>query len=361
MPQSATKPVVLYREIVEDIRRMIAGGELPPGRQLFTLNELCARYGVSRITATRALDELRRSGHVQTFRRRGAFIRGMPPIHLPDAPPQPLTRIIATAAGGSQLDSGFRAGIWAGLLEEVQARRLSLSAESLPVDLASQNRLPFALQPGYGVVAIGGVINSVIFSLLSDPRIPAVLVDGSAVGVHSVLTDNQEGMRRLVDHLQSLGHRRFALAVGFSDSINSVNENERHEAFRVLMRERGLGGVALVGGPREELFRLLRGPDAPTALLFTQDSPALDFLAAAEAEGLRVPEHLSVTGFDDWPAGSAAAGLTTVRVNGPQLGRLAVRRVAELSVRRTLLADWVRVAPELAPRSTTGPAPRRDP
>jgi DNA-binding LacI/PurR family transcriptional regulator len=361
MPQSSTKPVVLYREIVDDIRRMIAAGELPPGRQLFTLNELCARYGVSRITATRALDELRRSGHVQTFRRRGAFICGMPAIHLPDAPAQPVTRIIATAAGGSQLDSGFRAGIWAGLLEETQARRLSLSSESLPVDLPNRNHLPFALQPGHGVVAIGGVINSVIYSLLADPRIAAVLVDGSAIGVHSILTDNADGMRRLVDHLQALGHRRFALAAGFSDSINSVNENERHEAFRVLMRERGLTGIALIGGEQDDLFRLLRGNDAPTAFLFTQDSPALEFLRAAREKGLRVPEQLSVAGFDDWPAGAATAGLTTVRVNGPELGRRAVRRVVELSLKRTLLADWVRIAPELAPRSTTGPAPRNSP
>lgn len=356
MASPTARPVVLYREIVDDIRRMIASGELTSGQQLYTLDEICLRYGVSRITACRALDELRRSGHVQTIRRKGAFVRGMPRIKLPDTPAPALTRIIVTFAGGGQVNRGFRSGICTGLFEEVQARGLSMSAENIPVDLADVHRLPFVMQPGQGVVAIGAVINPVVYSLLTDPRIPGVLVDGSAIGAHSVVTDNMEGMRLVIGHLQSLGHRRFALAAAFSDSINSVNENERHEAFRLLMRERGLSGVSLVGGDNADVFRLLDGPDAPTAVLFTQDSPAIRFLAEARAKGIRVPGKVSVTGFDDWPADSAREGLTTLRVNTAQMGRLAVRRVMELSVKRTLLADWVRVPPELVVRATTGPA-----
>lgn len=356
MPQSPTRSVVLYREIVEDIRRKIAAGELASGQQLYTLDEICVRYGVSRITACRALDELRHSGHVQTIRRRGAFIRGVPRIDLPDAPAPVVTRIIATAAGTSQLDRGFRAGIWAGLLEETQARRLSLSSEHIPLDLADLHRLPFVIQPGQGVVAIGGVINAVIFSLLANSRIPAVLVDSSAIGVHSVTTDNHDGIRQAIDHLQSLGHKRFAQAVAFGDSINSVNENERHEAFRALTRERRLSGVSITSGDNAEVFRLLKGPDAPTAVLFNQDGPALRFLREAREKGLRVPGDVSVMGFDDWPAGAGQEGLTTLRANTAQMGRLAIRRVMELSVKRTLFADWVRVAPELVVRGTTGPA-----
>ena len=72
----------LYQRIVDDIRKRIDDGEFAPGEQLFTIAQMCKMYDVSRITADRALRELKNLDLVETFRGRGAFVRGVARIDL---------------------------------------------------------------------------------------------------------------------------------------------------------------------------------------------------------------------------------------------------------------------------------------
>jgi|ETNmetMinimDraft_2_1059921.scaffolds.fasta_scaffold07070_3 GntR family transcriptional regulator len=71
---SQTSEVPLYRRIEEDLLAQIAEGQLEPGQAIPTERELCERYGVSRITVSRAIGELATRGHVHRYRGKGTFV-----------------------------------------------------------------------------------------------------------------------------------------------------------------------------------------------------------------------------------------------------------------------------------------------
>ena len=103
---------------------------------------------------------------------------------------------------------------------------------------------------------------------------------------------------------------------------------------------------------------LLDLPRRPTALIGFNDTVAVGALAAATRRGLRVPEELSIAGFDDIDLAQATRPLlTTVRQPLQEMGRLAVSLLVRLMDRQRLDALHVELATELVVRDSTGPAP----
>ena len=357
MPRSFAKPIALYQGIVDDIRAMIVRGELSPGEKLCTLDELCERYEVSRITAQRALTELRREGVVETYPRRGTFIRGLHEFAPETKAAGRVTKIVAVWGGVTPVHGGFPGPICEGILREAQRRGLGFTLEHVPINVTASPSYPFMPEPDHGIIVVGGLTSSFTYALLMAPDLKSLLIDGSASGVRSVLTDNYEGVRALVEHLAGLGHRRLALGVGFGAPLNTTNENERRESFLHVAELEGLASEVIYGEDVGVLVDRCACPDPPTAFVFTQDRPALDFLARAAQRGFRAPRDFSVTGFDDFPETSEEIGLTTARVDREGLGREAVRSLMEDDAETDPLRRWVRVEPTIVVRRTTGPAP----
>lgn len=102
--------------------------------------------------------------------------------------------------------------------------------------------------------------------------------------------------------------------------------------------------------------RILAGPDRPTAVVGGCDSIALGIMEAARTLGLRVPDDLSVTGFDDTElAPMAAPPLTTVRQPLREMGRVALRTVLRMAGGERLDSHHVELATELVVRESTAP------
>ncbi|MFD0592853.1 substrate-binding domain-containing protein [Catellatospora coxensis] len=105
---------------------------------------------------------------------------------------------------------------------------------------------------------------------------------------------------------------------------------------------------------------LLDLPDRPTALVAFNDKMAVGALAAAHERGLRVPQDLSIAGFDDIDVSRATTPmLTTVRQPLQEMGRMAVTMLMRLLDRHTLEAVHVSLGTELVIRDSTAAAPRR--
>jgi GntR family transcriptional regulator len=109
-----TNPTPLYEQIKQILRQEMLDGKYGPGSQLPTESELCGKFGVSRITIIRALDELERAGMIRRIRGKGSIV-----------PTQPVVSSLSTIAGfsGSVLRQGLR-----------PASKL-LSAESIEGDI----------------------------------------------------------------------------------------------------------------------------------------------------------------------------------------------------------------------------------
>lgn len=111
-----------------------------------------------------------------------------------------------------------------------------------------------------------------------------------------------------------------------------------------------------VDGGFEAARRLLGLPDPPTAVFAFNDNMAIGVLQAARARGLRIPEDLSVVGFDDTTeAVIAAPALTTVRQPLAEMGRMAVALLLRLLENRRLEPLRVQLATRLVVRESTAP------
>jgi len=171
------------------------------------------------------------------------------------------------------------------------------------------------------------------------------------------------GARSITRHLVGLGHRRIGVLAG---PHNWLASDERLAGHTSALADVGvLPDPELVrsGEPTTQFGshaagELLDLPQRPTALVGFNDKVAIGALAAAAQRGLRVPEELSITGFDDIDLAQASRPqLTTVRQPLPEMGRLAVSLLIRLMERQRLDALHVELATELVVRDSSGPAP----
>jgi DNA-binding LacI/PurR family transcriptional regulator len=194
--------------------------------------------------------------------------------------------------------------------------------------------------------------------------IPFVMVNGYAAGVDApaMSTDDAQAMEQAVRHLVSLGHRSIGLAVG---PTRFVPAQRKRDAFCALL-ERQLGDGAPQRHVVSTLFTVEGGQAAATELLdaghtaivCASDLMALGAIRAAHARGLRVPEDVSIVGFDDSPLiAFTEPPLTTVRQPVVAMGRAAVDAlVAEIQGTPVSRAEML-FHPELVVRNSTQTAP----
>jgi LacI family transcriptional regulator len=193
---------------------------------------------------------------------------------------------------------------------------------------------------------------------------PVVAVDphtGSS-DFPTVDADSLRGARLAAQHLLGLGHRRIAMLAGRPD-LESAKLRER--GYRDALATAGVPfdeSLVRVGGYDAEMSKLaahelLTGPQRPTAVFAANDVTAIATIEVALDLGLRVPEDLSVVGFDNIPESALCnPPLTTVnqpiRTMGERAVEMLIRLIREQPVERTHLT----LATELVVRGSTAPA-----
>lgn len=198
-----------------------------------------------------------------------------------------------------------------------------------------------------GIIAIHAPAAAIgeLFPQIVQTGIPFVTVDsqsGSA-GCLNISADNEGGMRAAVAHLVDLGHRRVAFLGGCRPENDSISA-ARQRAYCAEMYRRSLPRQIEYGDWRAEFCdwqsgetaravrRLLDSPNRPTAIACVSDHLAMIVVRLASERGLRVPDDLSVTGFDDVTVATLYnPPLTTVAQPFELLGRAAVRSLLNSS------------------------------
>lgn len=177
----------------------------------------------------------------------------------------------------------------------------------------------------------------------------------------TVDADSLRGARLATEYLLSLGHRRIALLAGREDLQSA---KLREEGYREALAAAGVPFVeslVRIGGYDAELAKsaaheLLSGPERPTAVFAANDITAIATIEVAQAIGMRVPEDLSVVGFDNIPESALCTPpLTTVnqpiRTMGERAVELLIRLIREQPVEHTHLT----LDTKLVVRGSTAP------
>jgi DNA-binding LacI/PurR family transcriptional regulator len=177
------------------------------------------------------------------------------------------------------------------------------------------------------------------YSWLTQHRIPFVLIDPvlePPPGVVSVGAANWQGGMTATDHLLSLGHERIAVIAGYRRKMCS---SARVAGYRSALTAAGKPyrpeyvryGNFMETAARHRMLQLLDLPEPPTAVFVCSDKMALGVYEALAERGLRVPDDISVVGFDDLPeARWATPGLTTVRQPLSEMAQTALRLLVRM-------------------------------
>ena len=236
------------------------------------------------------------------------------------------------------------------------------SMRSLDREVLRQAVHRLALQRVEAIVLISGEREGVAIVADIDAGVPLVAVASEPMpGLHRVSIDQYAGARLATEHLIAQGHREIRHVAGPADSMDAA---ERRRGWADAMREHGLevhepivGDWLAASG--DVAGRALLDEGIATAVFVGNDQMSLGVLHAAHEAGVRVPDELSVIGFDDIPeAAYFAPALTTMRQDFDLLGRDVMATVLEVlreGVAPPAAVDPARPArlPELIVRSST--------
>ena len=201
-------------------------------------------------------------------------------------------------------------------------------------------------------------------SAIGRARVPLVMVDPLSAprrDVASIGTTNFSGGMAAAQHLLGLGHTRIAY-LGAKPSY--LFDRARQHGYRAALEAAGVSvgeGYVRGGGYSYESgvaggSALLDLPERPTAIFAATDESAAGVIEAARVRGLRVPEDLSLVGFDDAPVARVLSPpLTTIRQPLREMGRVALRTALRLAAGDELDSYHVELATELVVRSSTAP------
>ncbi|PYY10712.1 MAG: LacI family transcriptional regulator [Acidobacteria bacterium] len=178
-------------------------------------------------------------------------------------------------------------------------------------------------------------------------KVPLVFVDVGPdfPGVSNIRINYQSGIRQGVQHLAALGHRQIAFITG---PLHLKSAQARRTAFEKSMEEIGLapeliveGDHTMEGGMRL-LTQLVRSETRPTAVMCSNDMTAIGVMREAYDQGIKVPQDLSLIGFDDIRlAQFIIPPLSTIRMSQTELARIAFESLISETERQAALKGRV--------------------
>lgn len=257
-------------------------------------------------------------------------------------------------------------GTWANRALSGVERAAAASGIDIVVSVARQpddewlTRL-LARNLGGAVLALVDATQEQLATLVAA-RVPVVLLDPVTQppsSVASVGATNWAGGRTAAEHLLALGHRRLAILGGRPTHLYS---QARIDGFRSAVTQAGfaLPDSRVVhadwrrADATDRATELLRGESPPTAVFACSDTMAIGIYDAAAALGLRIPDDLSIVGFDDLPEAQwVQPGLTTVRQPIGEMGEAALRMLCRISADPRRDAPREELATALVVRGST--------
>jgi DNA-binding LacI/PurR family transcriptional regulator len=219
-----------------------------------------------------------------------------------------------------------------------------------------------------GIIVTSSRVGALYLPMLSQMRVPIILVNDQYPGafVHSVMIRNLEGAQAVAAHVAGLGHRRIAY---LGDQFGYQSDVERFAGYRAALDAAGipfLPELVVHGDGKPEaamraMDTLLALHRPPTAVCCYNDMSALGAMRSIRMHGLRVPEDISVTGFDDlFIASYTQPPLTTVRQPMRRMGQLAMDHLL-LLISGEESEVKIRIDSELIVRESTARVKPREP
>lgn len=219
-----------------------------------------------------------------------------------------------------------------------------------------------------GVILVTSTLESPLLTELQRHDIPLVAVDpvgGPTLDAPTIGATNWAGGLAAMEHVLALGHRRIAIIAGPPEVLCS---RARLDGYRAALAAAGVdssevpvkeGDFSNQSGFDCARALLTMAPEPPTAIVASSDQMAFGAYEAVRQRGLRIPDDVSVVGFDDLPESRwSSPPLTTVRQPLAEMGALAARTVLRLAAGEDVDSPRVELATSLIERESSAPPAR---
>ena len=372
--ETGTKPELhVYQRLVLKLRQALDENKMQPGQFFASEYDLARREGVSRRSVRHAVDILVREGRVERRSGKGLYIRR----------PGSITRWVQVVVPmlAAHLCIEMAGGVKAAALKAGVQTQIYDAHGSFDSDLDALRRLPATAASGAIIWSLHHKRFAEVLYELKAARYPFVLVDESLrdIEVPTVLADNYRGGYLVGRELIQRGHRRIGY-ISFPADTTRLRAEGIQDAFAEanLLFDRSLNRelrTTLMEDSSAEIGRLTRElldlPDRPTAIFYNNDHAAIRGYEAIRALGLRIPEDVSVVGFDGDPSCRLLTPtLATIRQPAREMGIAAMEILLDLmaggkSGAENVAGD-VGIPHQVLPVTwheggSIGPAPRRRP
>ncbi|MFH0797520.1 MAG: GntR family transcriptional regulator [Candidatus Omnitrophota bacterium] len=349
--------VPFYIQVRENIRSQIENGEKKSMESLPSEDILCNKYKVSRITIKKALGDLKREGYIVRIQRKGTFVNFEKPRKEKKQELMIGEKLLAFVV--PDIEDIFISEIYPGIKKVAtqngyQAVIFS-SDKSIEKEVANIELLKKSNIPGAIIFPCWGRFNALQILELKKRGYPFVLIDRYFRDIQTdmVVVDNYRGAYQAVKYLISLGHRKIGHIMG----ADCTSNEDRFEGYRAALNQAGIpfnsylvrkiqpfeteGSLRFepddVGGYKETLA-LLALKKRPTAIFGGNDYLTLGCCKAVKKMGLKIPDDISIVGFDDLKISSyREIPLTTVRQPKYEIGK----RACEILIKR-IKGGWVK-------------------
>lgn len=308
---------------IKDIAKRVG---LSPATVSMVLNN---RPGFSEETRGRVMDAAKELNYqpASTKRLRGELSENLP-------------FVICRRHGEVVAETPFFSSLIEAIESEAKENGYNLSIHYLRVgeDAYRQSLRDLTTRSDKGILLLATELEREDCLEIESQGVPYVLIDNAMMGISAdkVLINNRQGAYAAIEELYHCGHRK----IGYIHSAVSIsNFDEREIGYRLAMRDYGLAvrqeWIASVGSTHETAYAGMleycaAKPDMPTAFFADNDIIAMGAMKALRECAFRIPEEISIIGFDDMPyCTMVTPNLSTMRVDTRGIGRVAVRLLLE--------------------------------
>src|SRR6266704_1092506 len=329
---------------------------------LRNLDAVAKRAGVSTATVSRVLNNL----NVVKNSTRGRVLKAAEELkYHPNLHARSLARGKSRTLGilVSNMENPFFFDIFRALESAAHSRGYELVVAN--TDYRSEQLVSSArLMIGWRVAGLAAIVSEMdadLMQVLTDTRIPIVFYDVGTPrkNITNVRVDYRKGMKKIVEYLHSLGHTRMAF-LGHHSTLGPISERRKtflETVGRLAPNAEAqiVAGADGLEGGRQAARQLLSSGFQPTAILCVNDFMAVGVLRHLRDQGVRVPEDVSVTWFDNIRlAEFCSPALTTVHIPREQIGLTIFENLIPDSKKEPLAGREILIDPELVVRESTG-------
>ena len=346
----------LYIQVANTLRQQILDGIWRDGDLIPSEKALCAQFDIARGTMRQALQLLEQEGYLWREQGRGTFVR-LVERQQTDTQTRHLAFVVPYIRDSSV------STILVGFQQVAEQAGYSVIFNHVNNDVQQQQDVIQKLvQQGVMGIALYPVDSETVAGIdkLVRARYPIVLVDRylKSLSTDFVMSDHFGGALRGVHYLINQGHRR----VGFVTWLSpAVSMDHRLLGYATALRERGIEAdesliCRVEGYPtvnRSSLIAYLTSEARPTAVFAANDQIAIALYRAAAQVGLRIPEDLSVIGFDNLDLSPhLEPPLTTIAQPFAEVGRQAAQMLLSRIRGEAAPLQQMTVSPELIIRES---------